>query len=539
MSSTVHSKSKVLIYLKFVGCVTSIKVPIDIQVGSSIKNLKQIIHHLNPHSTVHRILFGGKIINLNDEDKLLTDYSIYKECLVMVFLKQCKSQSINIDEKQVNENTCWIYDSNAIDKQDILQRLLKSISDNEINIQTTENLNQIVAILKLNGAIITSDVPSATLYFSGINMTEPELFQYLSEIMPNKIKSIHYNNIDTYSYAIVQCKNTLDSLQLLLNIKINSNTKFKSFTSFGPPTCYQHDSIIEGFLQLSMPKTSNYIEFTYYWCRISKKQFQIYESLYNNAILSFPIDKIDPMIIDHNKTEITIHINNTIIIIRSMNQVWENIMLQFAETINNGLQIEKRKLNKNGIWYKHKCYLSKVALPLIMLYSPDGHKWWADRKMLKQYICVNLQKGQIDQITTRFTTSDVKDLVSEKTFKKYNNYAFERLIQSKPKFTKCPKCSVLIELLPLIDDICQEEQILMNKLQDGQGKRLSCTLQQHWRQYRIKCRNKECMIDFCSNCQFFPYHLGDTCETMKYDRCRFCDSRLTPLNRVQKPLSES
>ena len=192
----------------------------------------------------------------------------------------------------------------------------------------------------------------------------------------------------------------------------------------------------------------------------------------------------------------------------------------------------------------HQCYLSKKTLPIFLLYSPDGHKWYADRKMLNQYVRSCLQRGQLDQISTRFTVSDLKDILSSELFEDFASKQLEMLIETKSHYVKCPSCSMAMEILSSSKKISAEETIAIKKLRHPvTSQTLEADKQQHFRQYRIKCRNTSCNVDFCRHCWEQPYHIGDTCESLKSSKsaakCRFCNVVLSEANRVQNPVSKA
>ena len=139
----------------------------------------------------------------------------------------------------------------------------------------------------------------------------------------------------------------------------------------------------------------------YYWCKIADSTFTAYAKLHDNdtPLFTLSIDEVQvqkkgPGAFDIVSYHETYHI-------RSSNEalltLWRVILERFQagkldvlrKDMENGQlafkkKIDVRKENGDGVWYCHKCYLSKKTLPIFLLYSPDGHKWFADRKMLNQ-----------------------------------------------------------------------------------------------------------------------------------------------------------
>merc|ERR1712228_794636 len=77
----------------------------------------------------------------------------------------------------------------------------------------------------------------------------------------------------------------------------------------------------------------------------------------------------------------------------------------------------------------------------------------------------------------------------------------------------------------------------------GTAQNLSLDHQNHFRSYRVKCRNVGCGKDFCRLCWEQPYHLGESCESLKASKsaakCRFCGVILSESNRLQNPPSKA
>ncbi|ETO12604.1 hypothetical protein RFI_24769 [Reticulomyxa filosa] len=195
-------------------------------------------------------------------------------------------------------------------------------------------------------------------------------------------------------------------------------------------------------------------------------------------------------------------------------------------------------------WMNSQCWLSKKDMPVCGLYSPDGHKWFADRKMLNQYVKKCLNKNQLDQITTRFTVSDLKDILPQEIFQDYAERSLKELLEKPGTFCKCPACSSPFELdVSITGTLVPEEQTTLAKLTDDDGNSISESAQKHYMEFRIRCRNNQCGKDFCRSCWEQPYHIGFDCEQFrsKQDapKCRFCSKQLNESNRVSNPPSKA
>ena len=520
-------------------------------------------------------------------------------------------------------------DKNGVNS--VLSYLLDSVTKNKINLQNYRNVNKVATMLRSQRGIASSDAACPTLYFSDLAATEKDLFDYLSKVVPNGVKSIYYNipkvsmndikseisslnltdsNIQRQAYVMIQFKNTSTAIKALLNMLTCNQPKFASLASFGPPKeCdstgvigSSSRSLIEGFLQVNVPKETLkqfkksmrdlqnnndeekgdgadakqddnddqdeigeafYInddneEFPYYWCKVADDSFMAYDKLHSNRPV-FTLSVGEIQVRPNGPWTFDMVSNYDTYSVRSTNQpllaLWRIILTRLQDgklneiTQMNGQQafknkVEKRKQNIGGVWYSHQCYLSKKTLPIFLLYSPDGHKWYADRKMLNQYVRSCLQRGQLDQISTRFTVSDLKDILSQELFQDFAAKQLDMLIETKSHYIKCPKCSMAMEILSPSKKISVEEATALKKLRHPiTGQTLESDKQQHYRQYRIKCRNPACGIDFCRHCWETPYHIGDTCESLKSSKsaakCRFCKVVLSEANRVQNPVSKA
>merc|ERR1712228_730060 len=168
--------------------------------------------------------------------------------------------------------------SNEEENKSILKNLLDTVNKNKINLQNYRNVNKVTSMLSSQRGIITMDAACPTLYISDLGATEKELFDYLSSVVPNGVKSIYYDipkvslndikseltnstNLQRQSYVIIQFKNTSTAIKALLNMKNSSDAKFECFASFGPPKECDNSgvigsssrSLIEGFLQINVP----------------------------------------------------------------------------------------------------------------------------------------------------------------------------------------------------------------------------------------------------------------------------------------------
>lgn len=101
MSQKSSSIPTILIYIKCTGGGASgKKQALDLQVGSTVKDLKQHARCLYPKTTVNRIIFGGKI--LKEDDKSLSDYGVYKECTVQLMLRKADAKDF-MDKSQIKQ----------------------------------------------------------------------------------------------------------------------------------------------------------------------------------------------------------------------------------------------------------------------------------------------------------------------------------------------------------------------------------------------------------------------------------------------------
>ena len=138
----------------------------------------------------------------------------------------------------------------------VLTYLLDSVSKNKINLQNYRNVNKVATMLRSQRVIVTEDAACPTLYFSDLAATEKDLFDYLTQVVPNGVKSIYYSipkvsmndiqseisslnltdsNLLRQAYVVIQFKNTATAIRALLNMAASDDPKFESFASFGPP----------------------------------------------------------------------------------------------------------------------------------------------------------------------------------------------------------------------------------------------------------------------------------------------------------------
>eukprot|EP01084_Bolivina_argentea_P250100 418904_1 len=501
----------------------------------------------------------------------------------------------------------------------VLKYLLESVTKNKINLQNYRNVNKVTTMLRSQRGIVTPDAACPTLYLSDLVATEKDLFGYLSQVVPNGVKSIYYNipkvtlnKKEQQAYVQIQFKNTSTAIKALLFLLTAGDSKFNCLAAFGPPKECDNSGVIgsasrtliEGFLQVNVPKSvlkkytkdalsreceseakqdepeeeygaenaeeqdaigeafyvnDDNCEFPYFWCKIADGSLTGYESLHSNLPV-FTLSVGEVQIRDNGPWTFDLMSYNDTFSIRSTNEsliaLWRHILQQLQDNKLNALtqvneahafktKIDKRKQNVDGVWYCHQCYLSKKTLPIFLLYSPDGHKWYADRKMLNQYVRSCLQRGQLDQISTRFTVSDLKDILSSELFEDFAAKQLDTLIESKAHYVKCPSCSMAMEILSASKKISPEEATALKKLRHPVTLlSISADKQEHYRNYRIKCRNNgACNADFCRHCWESPYHIGDSCESLKANKlaakCRYCSTVLSESNRVQNPVSKA
>eukprot|EP01084_Bolivina_argentea_P137938 242927_1 len=62
------------------------------------------------------------------------------------------------------------------------------------------------------------------------------------------------DNIPITAYIIIQFKNTSTAIRALLNVLCNGDEKSDSFISLGPAKEFDNSGVIEGFLQVNVPK---------------------------------------------------------------------------------------------------------------------------------------------------------------------------------------------------------------------------------------------------------------------------------------------
>eukprot|EP01084_Bolivina_argentea_P075659 137132_1 len=454
-------QTTVLIYVKCCGAgVQKEKIPIDLRIGSNVHDLKVYILRLHPNVSVKRILFSGKL--LKDDTKLLSDYGVYKECTIQIMLERLAPDVLINSSSYYDNLSNEVNDDKTLadfPENNSLDGLLNLINENQIDLTNVHIINKIHSILLSKNIINNSFPATPTLNLSEIKATEKQLYDYISNILPDSIKSLYYNipkndnDNRLRNYVSIQFKSTAFAVKALLNITIHSSidTAFKSLICFGMPLKYEEIQIIESI-------------------------------------------------------------------------------------------IDDRKLNKDNIWSNIQCYLCKKILPMCLLYAPEGHKWFADRKMLNQYIVSCLKKKHFTQISTRFTASDLKDLLSKDLFEEFASKMLDIIIESKSMYVKCPTCSIAIETLPPSTIMSPEEATGLKKLRHARtSKHLQHAEMQLYRKQRIKCRNQLCQKDFCCKCLVTPYHIGNTCKSYAEEhnapKCRFCGIPLNEQNVINNPIS--
>ncbi|ETO26743.1 hypothetical protein RFI_10391, partial [Reticulomyxa filosa] len=393
------------------------------------------------------------------------------------------------------------------------------------------------ALLHLQTILNKNQLDFAPKYYEvndyAIDLTEKQLFPLLQDIVPNGVKSLFYNEpvitIDRVNesgdksapsvsgYCVVQFKSTVLAVRALLALKLKG-TQFDA--AFGPPKepdpkgmiGGDHTALIEGLMQVSTPdwrKSSNEQkgdeeenggenngdggenledddnkEYPIYWVVLDGDNVVGYDKMHNtNPTFTLSLQEIQvrktgawtmDLIELTSKQEYNLRSSNPHLV-----ALWHKILTEAKEgkiKINAKTLSAEQRNSSTTRWMNFECWLSKKELPVCGLYSPDGHKWFADRKMLNQYVRKCLNKNQLDQITTRFTVSDLKDILPQEIFQDYGERALKELIEKSQTFCKCPACSTPFELdaTPL-GKLTPEEETTLTKLKDEDGKTISET----------------------------------------------------------------
>ena len=234
---------KVLIFVKcYGGDVTTKKIPIDINIGSKLKDLKDIVCYLHPQRIIKRVLFAGKI--LREDDKLLTDYGIYKECAIQIMLKKVSHNVCQDDTKHDINEMKVVETDNLIDLsvEQSLKSILNLINEKKIDLNKVDNINRITFILRAKQIISKSHPASTTLHLNGLRATEKEIYQFISNNIPNSIKAMHYNLDDEskdMNQVKIQFKSTAKAIQVLLHLAMSTNDRFACCISFGSNLKYE------------------------------------------------------------------------------------------------------------------------------------------------------------------------------------------------------------------------------------------------------------------------------------------------------------
>eukprot|EP01083_Nonionella_stella_P023469 64939_1 len=477
--------STVLLFMKFIGAnVSCEKVSIYLTIGSCLQDLKDIVSHLHPDKSIKRVLFGGKLLKSNTTP--LSESGIYKECVILIYVKSLPITALPAPANVCN-NILLDEPSERLLEHDSLSDIFDAIEQNTIDLEETRYTNKIGDILRSKQVIQTAYPPSPTLYLDNVNITENELYQYLSDKkITHRIKCIlYYTHHHQY---------TTHKQRMLL---VTGYIKF--FPLFIP-------CIIPTIIS--------------------------YDPLPMNAVIVFKSTKMAI----HSLLDLAIH-----------SQFSQSLasFVRFGPSLRHNQiniiqpEIENRLMNKDNTWCNVKCYLSKTILPLCLLYSPEGHKWLALKSVLSQYIRKCLALNKLNCIKTRFTVSDVKDILPKQLFEDFSDRMLKFELESKSCYVKCPSCSIEMEIIP--HDFCSctpaEEMNALKKLMHpdtGTRIEIDSDEQKHWVLNRIRCLNKSCSSynkDFCRSCKHQPYHLGYTCESFKLfaqtPKCRFCQTILT------------
>src|SRR3990167_11537742 len=88
--------------------------------------------------------------------------------------------------------------------------------------------------------------------------------------------------------------------------------------------------------------------------------------------------------------------------------------------------------------------------------------------------------------------------------------SLELFIESMENMVKCPKCNMLFERVPLSrNDTRKNDKVL-----DDKGKPITGIQLEHYLEHRFRCMN--CTTIFCAQCGIIPYHLGNTCRSVRF-----------------------
>lgn len=117
-----------------------------------------------------------------------------------------------------------------------------------------------------------------------------------------------------------------------------------------------------------------------------------------------------------------------------------------------------------------------------------------------------------------------KHQLSEFEMRQFDELAlasFERLSFSSEGLVQCPSCACQYEVMaPTADALVQAPH------HDANGRELSVVSREHYAKARVRC--PQCNVEFCSECNRTPYHLGLTCDMVsrreKSTVCRFCEN---------------
>ena len=96
-------------------------------------------------------------------------------------------------------------------------------------------------------------------------------------------------------------------------------------------------------------------------------------------------------------------------------------VVRAANAVQGG-HLGQLEANAHGKWCCYQCYLSK--------------KMFFDHKMLNQYVRSCLQRNELDQICTRFTVSDLKEILC-RAVRRVRRQASGRSSTARRNFFKC------------------------------------------------------------------------------------------------------
>eukprot|EP01083_Nonionella_stella_P084157 232908_1 len=151
---------------------------------------------------------------------------------------------------------------------------------------------------------------------------------------------------------------------------------------------------------------------------------------------------------------------------------------------------------------------------------------------LREKIMDKINSGKCKSLTNDFSIQDVRSLLTPDEFNQYLDATLKELLETYSKYVKCPKCDVAAEFL--LGDANDAPDF--NKLQGIDNRSLSSEAQLHYLEYRLRCRNAGCSVNFCRSCKTTPYHTGFDCDEFEMYKnakhCRFCSCALMPKTKT-------